>query len=55
LIEVDWLVPGEFFPIKTHIKMVSPILAPLDPLEALIFTKLNLHHVRRLSCKSELF
>jgi hypothetical protein len=38
----------------SHVKIVSPLVAPPDPW-GIICTSLNLHDVRKLSCKFDLF
>jgi hypothetical protein len=35
--------------------MVFPIVAPIDPTRTMIWTNLNLHYIRKLSCRYDLF
>jgi hypothetical protein len=51
---------GHMFHLKdsfqyTNVKIVSPLVSPTLTLGTIICTSLNLHYVKKLSCKYELF
>ena len=43
------------FPIQVHVKVFFFYCDPIRPLGTIIWTNLNLHYIRNLSCKCELF
>jgi hypothetical protein len=42
-------------PIKQHVKITLPIVASSNQSIMIIFTNLNLHYVKKLSCQFEIF
>jgi hypothetical protein len=56
LIEIVLLVlEKKIFSIKTYVNMVFPIVGPSWPLGTMMWTILNLHYIRKLSCIYDLF